>query len=225
MKFLFAGLRRLSLGVGLIVAASALLLLSDPAYQTRSKTLDATRILKVALANFSSTVTLEEGQRGLLDGLAEEGFIDGRNIIVTRFNAETDRATAVAIAKDVVSRDFDLILTASTAMLQAVANANQETARTHVFAITTDPWGAGVGISRENHSIHPPYMTGYGSQQPVETLFRLAREAYPDLRRVGVVWNPSEPNSEASTVMARRICKELGIELIEVTVDSSAGVA
>jgi len=225
MKSFFAGLRRLSLGVGLIIAAAGILLYSDPVVKTRSKSADATRTLKVALANFSSTVTLEEGQRGLLDGLAEEGFIDGQNIKVTRFNAETDRATAVAIAKDVVSRDFDLILTASTAMLQAVANANQETARTHVFAITTDPWGAGVGISRENPSIHPPYMTGYGSLQPVEALFRLAREAHPNLKQVGVVWNPSEPNSEASTVMARRICKELGIELIEVTVDSSAGVA
>src|SRR5262245_42374996 len=224
MNALLAGLRRLSLGVGLIIAASALLLFSDSATKNRPKTAADGKTLKVALANFSSTVTLEEGQRGLIDGLAEEGFVDGQNIKITRFNAETDRATAVAIAKDVVSRDFDLILTVSTAMLQAVANANQETARTHVFAITTDPWGAGVGISRDNPSVHPPSMTGYGSLQPVDALFRLAREANPNLKKVGVVWNPSEPNSEASTLMARRVCKELGIELVEVTVDSSAGV-
>jgi ABC-type uncharacterized transport system substrate-binding protein len=221
MKVLLASLRKLSLGTGLIVAAGIVLLLSDPV----AKTTAGRKILKVALANFSSTVTLEEGQRGLLDGLAEEGFIDGQNIKVTRFNAETDRATAMAIAKDVVSRDFDLILTVSTAMLQAVANANKETERTHVFSITTDPWGAGIGVSRENPSIHPAYMVGYGSLQPVEALFRLAREAHPGLTKVGVVWNPSESNSEASTVMARRISKELGIELVEVTVDSSAGVA
>ena len=221
MKALLASLRKLSLGVGLIVAAGTILLLSDPV----AKTAAGRKTLTVALANFSSTVTLEEGQRGVLDGLAEEGFIDGQNMKVTRFNAETDRSTAVAIAKDVVSRDFDLILTVSTAMLQAVANANKETQRTHVFSITTDPWGAGIDISRDNPSVHPPYMTGYGSLQPVEALFRLAREAHPDLRKVGVVWNPSESNSEASTVMARRICKELGIELVEVTVDSTAGVA
>jgi ABC-type uncharacterized transport system substrate-binding protein len=215
------------LGLALIVAASVVLLLSDPAFKTSAgnKTAAAGRTLKVALVNFSSTVTLEEGQKGVIDGLAEDGFVDGQNIKLTRFNAETDRATAVAIAKDVVSRDFDLILTVSTAMLQAVANANKDTRRTHVFAITTDPWGAGIGVSRENPSVHPLYMTGYGSLQPVASLFRLAREAKPDLKRVGVVWNPSEPNSEASTVMARAICKELGIELVEVTVDSSAGVA
>jgi len=225
MNSLFATLRRLSLGVILILAASAILLLSDPSGKTRAKASAESKTLKVALVNFSSTVTLEEGLRGLIDGLAEEGFVDGQNIKFTRFNAETDRATAVAIAKDVVSRDFDLILTVSTAMLQAVANANKETAQTHVFAITTDPWGAGIGVSRENPSVHPPYMTGYGSLQPVPALFRLAREINPDLKKVGVVWNPSESNSEASTIMARAICKELGIELVEVTVDSPAGVA
>src|SRR5262245_41532129 len=129
MKTLVASLRRLSLGMGLIVAATAVLLLSDPAPRSPAEK----RVLKVALVNFSSTLTLEEGQRGMIDGLAEEGFADGQNIQITRFNAETDRATAVAIAKDVVSRDFDLILTVSTAMLQAVANANQETQRTHVL--------------------------------------------------------------------------------------------
>src|SRR5262249_47973098 len=225
MPALLASLRRLSLGVGLIVAAGAVLLFSDAGVKTRSKTTADAKTLKVALANFSSTVTLEEGERGLVDGLAEDGFVDGQNITITRFNAETDRATAVAIAKDVVSRDFDLILTVSTAMLQAVANANKQTARTHVFAITTDPWRAGIGVSREGPAVHPPYMRGYGWLQPVEALFRLAREAKPDLKRVGVAWTPSEPNSEASTVMARRISKELGIDLIEVTVDSSAGVA
>src|SRR5262245_13154872 len=132
MNSFFAGLRRLSLGVGLIIAASAALLFSDPVGKTRSKTATGTKTPKVAVANFSSTMTLEEGQRGLIDGLAEEGFIDGETMELKLFNAETDRATAVAIAKDVVSRDFDLIVTVSTAMLQAVANANKETQRTHV---------------------------------------------------------------------------------------------
>src|SRR5262245_38412166 len=225
MKSLFAAVRRLSLGVGLIVAASAMLLLSDPAGKTRAKTSADSKMRRVAVVNFSSTMTLEEGQRGLLDGLADEGFIDGQTMELRLFNAETDRATAVAIAKDVVSRDFDLIVTVSTAMLQAIASANQETQRTHVFSVTSDPWSSGVGVSRENPSDHPPYMTGHGSLQPVDKLFRLAREAHPNLKRVGVVWNPSEANSEAATKMARSICKELGIELIEVTVDSPAGVA
>jgi ABC-type uncharacterized transport system substrate-binding protein len=221
MPQLLRVIRRLALGVGLIVAASAVLLLSDP----RRKTGGSDTIKRIAVVKYASTQVLDDGERGLLDALAEEGFIESRNIEVVRYNAEGDRATAAMIASEVVGGDFDLILTVSTPVLQAVANANKTAGRTHVFTLTTDPWGAGVGISRENNLDHPPHMTGHGSLQPVEALFRLARQAKPDLQKVGVVWNPSEANSEASTLMAREACRKLGIELIEVTVDASAGVA
>src|SRR5262245_11920057 len=214
-------IRRLALGVGLIVAASAVLLLSDP----QRKTGGSDTIKRVAVVSYTSTRVFEDGERGLLDGLAEEGFIEGRNLEVVRYNSEGDRATAAMIADEVVGRDFDLILTLSTPVLQAVANANKTAGQPHVFTLSTDPWGAGVGISRENHLNHPPYMAGHGSLQPVEALFRMARQAKSDLQKVGVVWNPSEANSEASTLLAREACRKLGIELIEVTVDTSAGVA
>jgi ABC-type uncharacterized transport system substrate-binding protein len=46
----------------------------------------------------------------------------------------------------------------------------------------------------------------------------------PSLRSVGVVWKTAEANSEANVRLARQICKELGIELIEATIDSSSAV-
>lgn len=220
MKNLLTNARRLGLGMLLIVLASALLLYSDP-----SRDNNENARLRVAVVNYASVPVLENGEAGLIEGLREEGFVDGRNIELKHYNAEGDRPTAILIAKAVVDGDFDLILTLSTPVLQSVANANTSTQRKHVFTLTTDPWGAGIDISREDPSQHPPYMTGHGTLQPVEKLFNLAREARPDLAKVGVVWNPSESNSEASTVMARAVCKTLNIELIEVTVDNSSAVA
>lgn len=215
-------LRHLGIGIALIVAASAVLLWSDPRRTRETKSVDEP--LKVALINYVSVHVLEDGESGMVDGLAEAGFIDGQNISLTRYNAEGDHSTAILIAKEVVGRDFDLVLTLSTPVLQAVANANTDTKATHVFTLTTDPWGAGIGISREDPSKHPPYMTGHGTLQPVEAVFTLAREANPNLKKVGVAWNPSESNSEASTVMARAVCKKMDIELVEVTVESSSAV-
>lgn len=215
-------LRHLGVGIALIIAAAALLLWSDPRRQMSEEPADAP--LKVALVNYVSVPVLEDGEAGMIAGLAESGFADGQRIELTRYNAEGDRATAILIAKEVVGRNFDAILTLSTPVLQAVANANTETQVTHVFTLTTDPWGAGIGISREDPSQHPPYMTGQGTLQPVKAVFTMAREANPQLKRVGVAWNPAESNSEASTVTARAVCKEMGIELIEVTVESSSAV-
>lgn len=209
-------------GVALIVAAAAVLLISDPKRNREVRSAIAPK--KVAVVNYVSVPVLEDGEAGLIAGLQEGGFVDGKSIELKRFNAEGDRSTAILIAKEVAGADFDAILTLSTPVLQAVANANVDTKRTHVFILSTDPWGAGVGISRDDHSQHPPYMTGQGTLQPVEALFQLAREANPKLKKVGVVWNPAESNSEASTLMAREVCKKLEIELLEATVDSSSAV-
>lgn len=221
MNDVLSNLRRLSLGLALIAAAATVLLLSDP----RRRTSERRTILKVALVNFVSAPVLEDGQRGTIDALADEGFADGREIVLSRFNAEGDIATANLIAKEVVGKDYDLILTLSTPVLQAVGNANTSTRRTHVFTLSTDPWSAGVGLDPKDRDKHPEWMTGYGTMQPVEKVFRMAREANPKLARVGVVWNPSESNSEASTRLGREVCKTLGIELVEVPIDSAAAVS
>ena len=90
--------------------------------------------------------------------------------------------------------------------------------------MVSDPVAAGVGISPVNPRKHPLYMVGLGTMQPVAETLRMARRLAPRLARVGVAWNPSEANSEAGTKIARSVCKELRIELLEATVNGSAAV-
>lgn len=204
------------------MTAAAILLYSDPRRNRQVRAEDDPQ--KVAVVNYISVPVLEDGEAGLMAGLAEAGLASGRKVEFKHYNAEGDRSTAILIAKEVVGGDFDAILTLSTPVLQAVANANLNSKRTHVFSLSTDPWGAGVGIDREDPSKHPPYMTGYGTLQPVATLFGMAQQANPKLNKVGVVWNPAESNSEASTLMAREVCRKLKIDLLEATVESSSAV-
>src|SRR5207244_6413733 len=105
-----------------------------------------------------------------------------------------------------------------------VANANKAGKAVHIFGLVSDPYAAGVGISRENHLEHPRHMAGYGTMQPVAGSFRLARQFAPELKTVGVVWNTVEANSEAQLKVARKICQEWGLTLLEATVDNSSGV-
>jgi ABC-type uncharacterized transport system substrate-binding protein len=211
---------RLTLGMCLIAVVSAGLLLSD--WPRRSQWQAAGP--RVAIVQLASQSVLDEGVQGILKGLEDNGFVAGETFDLQRYNAENDLATANAIAKEVVAQGYDLVLTASTISLQTVGHANATRGGKHVFGLVTDPVEAGIGISREDPLDHPPHMAGYGTFQPVGKAFRLARELYPGLRTVGVVWNPSEPNSAASTKQARLICEELGIALAEAAVDTSSGV-
>jgi ABC-type uncharacterized transport system substrate-binding protein len=214
-------LRHLGLGLTLIAAASALLLVSD-----RERRVDAgiRRQLRVAIVQHVSSPVLDAGVSGLIQGLAEQGFRHGDAIAITTYNAQGDLAVGNTIAKQVTTGEFDLVLTSSTPSMQAVANANRDGRVTHVFTLVADPFSAGVGLDRSRPLQHPPHMVGHGSFLPVEESFAMAREALPSLTTVGMAWNPAESNSQAFTLKAREACAKMGLRLIEANVDSTAGV-
>ncbi|MBW2497223.1 MAG: ABC transporter substrate-binding protein [Deltaproteobacteria bacterium] len=219
------GLRRLFLGLAIITGVAAILLISD-LDSRRNGALDSQQAASapsVALVQHASLEPLDDGVDGILDALAARGFEDGEGLNLRRYNAQGDITTSNTIAKEVTSADVDLIISVSTLSLQTVASANrfQSTPRRHVFGITSNPFKAGVGISSEDPLDHPPYMAGLGSLPPVRDLFVLLKQIQPEARRVGLVWNPAEANSEAATLMARAVSEELGLELIEGNAETS----
>lgn len=211
---------RLLLGFILIVLASAALLLSDLGRRTTG----ARNIPRVGLLQHASIMLLDEGARGAIDGLAENGFVEGKTIIIDKFDAQGDISVGNSIAKEMVNARYDLLLTMSTLSLQAVANANRGGKTVHVFGLVADPVVAGVGISRNNPLDHPRNLVGIGSFLPVQDAFRIARQMFPALKRVGVAWNPAEANSRAFVEKARETCRALDIELLEANVENSNSV-
>lgn len=214
-------LKRLALGLALIVAASAVLLLSDRGRRNTA----GPSTFHIAIMKHADTPVLDDGVRGVIDGLAARGYREHDKLTISRFNAQGDMTTGIAIAKQVTTGSYDVIVTSSTPSLQAVANNNRDAHARHVFTLVADPFGAGIGLDRSNPLKHPPYMVGQSSLPPVEKAFRLARQMLPSLKRVGVAWNPSESNSRSAMEVARAVTKELGITLLEATVDNAAGVS
>ncbi len=222
-------LKRIGLGLVLIALAAGVLLYSDRRSRLNARGSEvadgqAPRPIRVALVQHASLSVLEEGAAGVIEALAARGYRDGGRISLRRFNAESDIGTANAIAREVSGGTFDLIISLSTPSLQTVANANKTGARTrHVFGLVTDPYAAGVGIEGPGPGQNPPHLTGFGCLQPVEETFRMARTLNPALRSVGLVWNPAEANSLAQTRIARRLCSEMGITLVEASTENTTG--
>ena len=216
-------IKKLSLGVILIAVAGGILLNADRGSRRRGAQKEPSKSLRIALVQHASIPALDEGVEGVLKALADRGYSDGGKILVKHYNSEADIGTANSIAREVTGGGNDLIISISTVSLQTVANANRNGSRTqHVFGIVTDPYAAGVGIDPTNHALHPPYMTGYGSMQPVESIFKMARAMRPELKTVGLVWNAAEANSLAQTKVARKVCSELGITLLEANAENSS---
>jgi len=219
-------LKRVFLSLVLLGAGALTLLLSDLHSREGARSWPGAQAstIPVALLKHASNPLQDEVERGVLEELSRAGYEDGGRLALQRFSAEGDLPTANAIAQRMTDGSFKLAITISTLALQCMANANKDGRTVHVFGGVTDPAGAGVGIRQMNSTNKPHWLAGIGTFQPVEEIFREAKRLWPGFQVVGVVWNPTERNSEACTLKAREICRVLGIQLIEANIDQSKDV-
>ncbi len=217
---LFAVLKNTRIGILLIFLVATGLLLLD----LKSRSTAKRNIKEIAVFKLSSRPLLDNTERGMIDGLKNNGFSDGQNIHITKYCAENDLPIANTIAQTILNEKYDMVLTISTPILQVMANANQDGKILHVFGAVTDPFASGVGLSREHPNERPACLAGIGTFQPVEDAILIAREMNPELKLLGVPWCSHEVCSEACVKIARVIADSLGIELLEVTVDNSSSV-
>lgn len=177
-------------------------------------------VKRVALFQYADSPLHTISAGGILEGLKAKGFSPEENFELTSFNAMRKLEMANSIAQKIAAENFDLILTTGTQALQTMTKANQDGSAVQVFGLVANPFTADVGLNAEDHMDHPRNLVGVGSFPPVDSVFRLAKELYPDLKVAGVVWNSNEINSREGTERARTICSELGIELLESNADS-----
>ena len=215
---MFNNLKRLLPGIGLILLSGLVLLAADR-FQQGAPRAERPRI---AIFQWASRPVLDDCVAGALAALKARGLEPDRDIRIRFYNAQNDLATANGMARAILAEGNRLVITFSTPCLQVMANVNQAGKIPHLFGAVTDPFAAGVGISREKR---PAHLAGLGTFQPVRETFQLAQKLNPSLKRVGVVWNPGDAASEACLLLARDECRKLGITLVEAQVETTAAVA
>jgi ABC-type uncharacterized transport system substrate-binding protein len=208
------------LGLTLIIATSGFLLMSD----WKQRAAGPSKIPKIAVFTFSSLKVLDDGIRGLMERLKENGYVNGETAIIQMFNAENDMATANSIAKQITTGEYGYVISISTNCLQAVAGANREGKVKHIFGVVADPSVAKVGVNAKDPMDHPKHMVGIGTLMPPRDILTAAVQFNPRAKKFGLPWNPSQANSEKFTMMARAAAKEMGLELLEAAVDNTAAV-
>lgn len=211
--------RRLGLGLAIILLASLALLISD----WRPHAAGSARP-RLAVIQFNSNPNLDLGVKGLRDSLRDHGWIEGQTLEARFFNPEGDVGALNSSAQEMVSGKYSHVITISTPCLQAVARANRDGKVKHIFGVVADPLAARVGINPANPKDHPKWLVGIGTFMPVGDLLEMARRLNPRLRAVGLPWNPAESNSQTYTRVAREAAKRLGLELLEANVENTTAV-
>jgi putative ABC transport system substrate-binding protein len=89
-----------------------------------------------------------------------------------------------------------------------------------VFSAVTDPVKAGLVNSLQKGE---KYVTGISDMTPVKEQISLLTKIKP-IKKLGLIYSSHEDNAVALANITRNVCKELGIELVEATVSSTAEV-
>lgn len=217
-------IKQLALICLLIVAASALLLSSDKGQRRGHEQVRHKSYPSIAVFQIASTYLIDAHVSGIVEQLANKGYLAPNQSNLKMFNAQGDTGVANAIAQEMANSSYDIVITSSTVALQTFANANDSTQITHVFGAVTNPYSAGVGITGPEPDQHPPHLIGLGTFQPVKGAFEIARQMNPKLSRVGVVWNPAEQSSESCLIEARQAVSKNQMTLVEAVATNTSEV-
>ncbi len=174
---------------------------------------------RLTVFRFNDHSMILEVMQGVREYFEQSRILDKFNITLDEKSAQGDYPMAQTIAQDIVSQKYDYVITLSTPALQVMASANKSIP--HIFGAVTDPYRMGVAKNPREHQAN---ITGVATFQPVASTFKLMREIFPRLRKVGIVWNPSEACSEACTEIARSSAEMYGFQLIEANVTATSEV-
>ncbi|MGA2655492.1 MAG: ABC transporter substrate-binding protein [Gammaproteobacteria bacterium] len=171
------------------------------------------KLYTVAITQFADTSTLNEAHAGIIAGLKERGYSEGKNLRIISTNAKGDFQVIKTLAQDIVKSKPDLIMSISTPATQAVIAADSNAKIPVVFSTVTDPVMANI-VPTLTHS--GGFVTGVYDIPPIQQQIAMIREMMPNLKNLGVVYNPNEPNSVRVLGALKKEAKSLNIMTAEV---------
>jgi putative ABC transport system substrate-binding protein len=153
-------------------------------------------------------------REGVLAALKDKGYKDEETVKIIYENAQGNPVIASQIAQKFTALKPDLIIPITTPSTQAVVKADETYNIPVVFAAVTDPVASGVVPSMTHPRGH---ITGVTDAAPIQRQFDVFRQALPQLKIIGILYNPGDNSSATPVKEARAVAKEMGITLFEAT--------
>lgn len=163
---------------------------------------EAVKPIKIGLTQIVQHPSLDEIRKGIIDRLAEKGYKDGEKIVINFQNAQGEMSNADLIAKDFAENE-DLVVAITTPSAQAALNAIKN--KPIFYSAVTDPIAA--GLKGDN-------ITGTSDATPIEAQIALAKTLLGNFKKVGIVYNLGEANSEAQVNSVKALGEKEGFQVI-----------
>ncbi|MFL0194780.1 ABC transporter substrate-binding protein [Clostridium sp. WILCCON 0269] len=203
------GKKRLSFLAAFLLAASILGGCTGTSSSNSGTTLKDKKVIKIGITQIMEHPALDSARKGFIEALKAKGYEDGKNIKINFQNAQGDMPTTQSIAQNFVSQKEDLILAIATPSAQAAYNATKNIPI--LITAVTDPVKAGIAKSLKSSGTN---VTGTSDDLPIGKQFELLKKLVPKAKKVGIVYNTSETNSQVQVESAKKAAPQYGLEII-----------
>lgn len=201
--------KRFSTLLALALSASLLGACSSSAASSAKGSLKDKKVIKIGISQFVEHPALDSARKGFVDALKSKGFEDGKNIKIDFQNSQGDIATSQTIAQNFVSQKEDMILAIATPSAQAAYNSTKNIPI--LITAVTDPVAAGITKSVEKPDTN---VTGTSDNVPIEKQLDLLKKLVPNSKKVGVIYNTSESNSEIQVENMKKVVSSFNLEIV-----------
>ena len=161
---------------------------------------------------------LDDAKEGFIEALKANGYEDAEFLVK---NPEGDTTTMNSMATDLV-RKSDIVLGIGTPAAVALQNARdaEQIDITVLFTGVTDPISAGLMTDVNK----PTNITGTNDMNPVADQVDLVLELAPGIKKLGVLYNVSEKNSQVQAEMVKAQAAIKGVEVVIKTVSEAVEI-
>jgi putative tryptophan/tyrosine transport system substrate-binding protein len=204
-------------GVVSILILSTILLISDLSNRNGGTT--GNNKIRIAMVHYGFTRDCNDVQDGILMRFTEKGYLRDKDFIFEEFNSNSDIGTLNEIVKVISGRKYNLIFTTTLAVTQAISKKISNSPV--LFTVVADPVGNGLGKSYTDHIQN---ITGIDAMSYTDKGVALLKKYLPGIRRVGLIYVPGEMASVSGLKELDRSCRENGIDLVSVPVNTVSEV-
>ncbi len=175
----------------------------------------------VGIGQFAEHASLDNCRKGFMDGMKEEGYIEGQNVTYEFDNAAADTGNAGLIANNFVSQKVNLICAIATPMAQSAFTAAADTKIPVIYTAITDPIAA--GLAKEDKT-PTGEITGTSDKLSVDKQLDMIRKILPNAKKIGIMYSTSEVNSESAIAEYKELAGKYGFEIVDSGITTVADI-
>ena len=165
---------------------------------------------------------LDATTRGIIAGLASAGYENGRGSEIRVESAQGNASLASQISSKFVSQNPDIVIGVGTVSAQSFIKYATSGRVKMIFSTVTDPLGAGLVKSLDKPGNN---ISGVSNFVPLEPQLALFKEMQPGLKKLGILYNPSELNSVSIVKRLEILCPKLDLTLVKQTIAKTSDAA